>query len=96
MTDEHFRFGDYQGSCVDQTDDKIFNDRNSIIYFVRISYNYETEKWYETNSDGTIILAREVPTKGLDINKKKHLVFRDIIDIISRDLCAMHKKILKS
>ena len=77
MTDEHFRFGDYQGSCDDQTEDKIFDDRNSIIYFVRISYNYETEKWFETNSDGTIILGREVPSKGLD--KVIHLVARNII-----------------
>ena len=96
MTDGYIRFVDHQRNCDDLKDPAIFGDGNSIIYFVRISYNYETEKWYETNSDGTIILAREVPTKGLDINKIIHLVFRDIIDIMSRDLCAVHQKILKS
>ena len=85
MTDGHIRFVDHQGNCDDHKDHKIFGDGNSIIYFVRISYNYETEKWYETNSVGTIILTREVPNKGLDINKVTHLVVRDIIYIISRD-----------
>ena len=69
MTDGHIRFVDPQGNCDDHKDYKIFGDANSIIYFVRVSYNYETEKWYETNSDGTIILTREVPNKGLDINR---------------------------
>ena len=85
LTDGHIRFVDPQGNCDDHKDYKIFGDANSIIYFVRVSYNYETEKWYETNSDGTIILTREVPNKGLDIKKVTHLVVRDIIYIISRD-----------
>ena len=85
MTDGHIRFVDHQGNCDHHKDQKIFGDANSIIYFVRISYNYETEKWYETNSDGTIVLTREVPNKGLDIKKVTHLVVRDIIYIISRD-----------
>ena len=88
MTDGHIRFVDHQGNCDHHKDQKIFGDANSIIYFVRISYNYETEKWYETNSDGTIVLTREVPNKGLDINKVTHLVVRDIIYIISRDPCT--------
>ena len=69
MTDGHIRFVEYQGNCDNHKDHKIFSDGNSVVYFVRVSYNYETEKWYETNSDGTIVLTREVPNKGLDISK---------------------------
>ena len=69
MTDGHIRFVEHQGNCDNNKDHKIFSDGNSVVYFVRVSYNYETEKWYETNSDGTIVLTREVPNKGLDISK---------------------------
>ena len=83
MTDGHIRFVEHQGNCDDHKDHKIFTDGNSVVYFVRVSYNYETEKWYETNSDGTIVLTREVPNKGLDISKMIDLGGRNITVVTS-------------
>ena len=69
--DGQIRFVEHQGNYDDQKDYKIFTEGNSVIYFVRVSYNYETKKWYETNSNRIINLTREAPVEELDTGGSK-------------------------
>ena len=66
-TDGQMRFVERRGNCVENTKENIFGDEHTVNYFVRISYHFETEKWFQTNSDGTINFSLEIPLKGLDI-----------------------------
>ena len=63
------RFVERRENCVENTEENFFcsGDEHTFIYFVRISYHFETKTWYQTNSDGTINFSLEIPLKGLDI-----------------------------
>ena len=54
-------------------DNRTSVDDHTLVYFVRISYDFETKKWYQTNSDESFNFTLEVPIKGLgtiDVNLK--------------------------
>ena len=46
-------------------DNRTSVDDHTLVYFVRISYDFETKKWYQTNSDESLNFTLEVPIKGL-------------------------------
>ena len=68
-TDGHTRFVELKGNC-ENIDNDTYVDDHTFIYFVRISYHFETKKWYQTNSDESLNFTLEVPIKGPDIFNK--------------------------
>ena len=63
-TEGHIRFVELQGNC-ENMDNRTSVDDHTLVYFVRISYDFETKKWYQTNSDESLNFTLEVPIKGL-------------------------------
>ena len=67
------RFVERRGNCVENAKENIFADEKTFIYFVRISYHFETKKWYQTNSDETINFSLEIPLKGPGVSCHRYL-----------------------